>query len=676
MHPLDWILLLLPLVLVVGISLYARRYMRSVADFMSGGRLVGPYLLAVASGEMQAGAVVFAASFELISRSGFTLTWWWMIGTPITIIVAISGFVFYRFRETRAMTLAQFFELRYSKRFRLFTGLLGFLAGIMNFGIIPAIGARFMVYFLGIPPECSILGHAIPTYIFLMAAFLGVTLFMTLTGGFLTVLIVNCVEGMITQVFYLIIIAALVMIFSWSEINAVLIDRPPGQSLINPFDSLGLKDFNIWYILISIFLTIYGTGAWQNASAYKSAAITPHASVMGNIMGRWRDMGKTAVVTLLAVCALTFLNHPDFAVQAAAAHGEAAAIGNAQIRGQMEVPIALSHFLPMGIKGVLCAILMMGILGGDATHLHSWGGILVQDVIVPLRRKPFGQSAHILALRLSVIGVAVFAFLFGALFQQTEYVLMWWAVTTAIYVGGAGACIIGGLYWSKGTTAGAWAALLTGSLLSAGGILVRQIYGTGFPLNGVEISMAATIAAILVYAVVSLLTCREDYNLERMLHRGQYAGIASALGELTVPAPAPDLRARLRKIIGINENFSTSDKWIAGGLFGWSVFWFAIFVVGTIWNLIAPWPTAVWSTYWHIAGIGIPVILCFVMAVWFTWGGIGDMRELIARLRVQKVNALDNGTVVGHTNLDEQSVSPQESAPTIHPAHTERKTGG
>ena len=41
---------------------------------------------------------------------------------PIILFVAISGWVIYRFRETRALTLAQFFEVRYSKKFRLFMG--------------------------------------------------------------------------------------------------------------------------------------------------------------------------------------------------------------------------------------------------------------------------------------------------------------------------------------------------------------------------------------------------------------------------------------------------------------------------------------------------------------------------------------------------------------------------
>ena len=513
-----------------------------------------------------------------------------------------------------------------------------------------------MVYFLGLPPALRLFGGELPTYIPLMGLFLCITLFMTLTGGFLTVMITDCIEGMLSQVFYLVIIAALLWMFSWPQINSVLVDRPPGQSLVNPFDSLGLKDFNLWYVLMGAFLVIYGTGAWQHSSAYKSAAITPHASVMANILGRWRENGKGAVVTLLAVCAVTFLKHPDFAAQAMAAHAETAAITNIQIRSQMEVPIALAHFLPMGVKGLLCAILVMGIVGGDSTHLHSWGGIFVQDVLVPLRKQPFGPLQHIRALRLSIVGVAVFAFLFGTFFQQTEYIFMWWSVTTAIYVGGAGACIVGGLYWKKGTTAGAWAALVSGSTLSAGGILMRQVYGSAFPMNGIQVSMTATLIAITVYMVVSLLTSRQDFDLDRMLYRGKYAEIRAMLGEVAEPLCLTGWKVRWGKLIGIDGNFSQGDKWIAGALFSWNVFLFTVFLIGTTWNVIAPWPTAVWSSYWHVVGIGIPILISCVTGVWFTWGGVRDIRDLFQRLRIQKINNLDDGTVIGHRNQDENAV--------------------
>ena len=652
MHFLDWALLLLPVVLVVGIGIYTQRYLKSVADFMSGGRLAGPYLLAVARGEMQAGAVVFVALFEVISRAGFTLVWWGWIGVPITIVVAISGFIIYRYRETRAMTLAQFFELRYSKRFRIFAGALGFLAGIMNFGIIPAVGSRCMIYFLGLPTTFTVGAFTIPTYVPLMAFFLSVAVFLTLSGGLITMMVTDCIEGILSQIFYLIIIVALLMIFSWSQINDVLVNRPAGQSMVNPFDSGSIKDFNLWYVLMTAFVGVYGTMAWQNASAYNSAAISPHASVMGGILGRWREFGKVAVVTLLGICAITFLQHPDFTQQSAVVHQEMQSIADPQIQKQMEVPIAISHFLPVGIKGLLCAILIMGIFGGDSTHLHSWGGIFVQDVLVPLRRKPFTPKEHIKALRLAIVGVALFAFVFGMLFQQTEYITMWWQATTAIYVGGAGAAIIGGLYWKKGTTAGAWTALLTGSLLCLGGILARQVWREDFPLNGTQISFSATLLSLFLYVVVSLLTCREDHNMERLLHRGKYADAVDSGEAKTVVVAAK--KFSWSGLIGIDENFSRSDRWIAGGLFGWSLFWFGVMLVGTAWNLLAPWPNAVWSSYWHIAGVGVPILMCAVTGIWFTWGGLLDIRQLFRSLHSQKINHLDDGTVVGHQNLDER----------------------
>jgi len=647
MSSIDWIVTLVPLLFVAALAIYSNRYVQSVADFMSGGRLAGRYLLAIAGSELQAGAVVFVGFFEVISQSGFTLTWWNWISIPVGIVVSISGFVIYRYRQTRAMTLAQFFEIRYSKSFRLFTGVLGFLAGIFNFGIIPAIGAKCLAYFWGLPETISIVSLAVPTYMLLMALFLTITVTVAISGGVITVMIVNCIEGILSQLFYLIIIFSLLALFSWPQIYTVLSDRLPNQSLLNPFDSGSIKDFNIWYVLMSMFVTVYGTMAWQNAGAYNSAAFSPHESRMGGVLGRWRELGKGAVLTLLGVCAITFLHHPDFAVQNQSVFAAVNKIADPHVQEQMRSPIALAHILPVGIKGIFCAVLLMGIFGGDATHLHSWGSIFIQDVLVPLRKKPFEPHQHIWILRSSIIGVAFFAFVFGSLFRQTEYIFMWWQVTMAIYVGGAGSAIIGGLYWKKGTTAGAWAALLTGSLLSVGGILARQWNETFF-LNGTQISFFATLIAIGVYVLVSLLTCREDFNMDRMLHQGAYA-----TKTVEKKLPEPRRRVWLGRLIGIDENFTLGDKWIAGLLLGWSLLWCGVLIVGTIWNLVMPWSNSVWSLFWEVAGLGLPILLAIVTGIWFTWGGVRDMMQFFNRMKHRKINHLDDGTVVDHQNLDE-----------------------
>ena len=650
MSPVDWIITAAPLVLVLALGVYSNRYVRGVVDFLSAGRCAGRYLLAISSGEMAAGAAVFVASFEAISHSGFSLTWWGWLTIPFWVFVTISGIVVYRFRETRAMTLAQFFEIRYNKSFRLFCGLLGFIAGILNFGIIPAVGARCLVYFLGLPETLPIASIAVPTYIPLMMLFLSITLFLVLSGGIITILLANCLEGIMTQIFYLIIIAALLMMFSWSQISHALSDRPPGQSLLNPFDSGGIKDFNLWYVLMNLAIAVYMIQAWQNMSAYKSAAFSAHEGRMGGILGRWRDLGKAAVTTLLGVCAITYLHHPDFAAQAAHVQSIVARISDPQAREQMESPIALANLLPVGIKGVFCAVLLMGVFGGDATHLHSWGTIFVQDFLVPLRKKPFGPRMHLLVLRLAIAGVALFALIFGALFTQTQYISMWWSITQSVFTGGAGAAIIGGLYWKKGTAAGAWAAMLTGSLLALGGIAAQTVYGEAFPLNGLQVSFFVPMIVVVVYVIVSLLTHEEDFNLERMLHRGPYAGIAAEVGDLP---PVARRHVWLGRLFGFDENFTLADKWVAGTLLGWSCLCCLAFLIGTAWNLIAPWSVATWSTFWEIVGIGFPIFIATLTGVWFTWGGIKDMRDLFHRLRAERVNHLDDGTVVDHHNLDE-----------------------
>ena len=651
MHLIDWILICVPLTGLLFVALYTRTYMKGVADFLSGGRMAGRYLLAVAKGEQGVGAVVFVATFEVISKSGFVLTWWGWLSVPVALIVGISGWVIYRFRETRVLTLAQFFEVRYSKPFRIFTGFLGFGAGLVNFGVIPVVGARFLTVFLGLPQTLSIYGWVVPTHIPLMALLLGISLALTISGGLITLMVTNCIEGMLSQVLFLVIIASLLMMFSWGEISQVLTAQPPGKSLLNPFDSMGLKDFNIWYVFMGLFGIVYRTMAWQNQSAYSTAAVTAHESRMGGIMSSWKGLGNGAIITLLAVCAMTYLAHPDFAKQSAAVKAEVAQIAQPQIQEQMTIPIAVEHMLPAGIKGMLCIILLMGVFGGDGTHLLSWGSIFIQDVVVPLRKKPFPPEEHIRLLRWSMAGVALFAFLFGCLFKQTEYVMMWWVVTEALYVGGAGVAIIGGLYWKKGTTAGAWAGLLSGSGLVTGGIISRQIWGDGFPLNGAQIAFFGSISACVVYGITSLLTCREDFDMDRMLHRGAYAVESEKKYETKSKT-----RVTWGKLIGLDEHFTFGDKILAGGLFGWSMIWFGVFVVGTAWNFIAPWPITVWSNFWYVVGIGIPIFFAFVTAIWFTWGGIRDMRVFFRRLREERVDALDNGMVVNHHNLGERDI--------------------
>lgn len=675
---IDWIAVVVPALLVIAISLRTRKYVKGVADFMAGGRVAGRYLVAVSDGMAAMGLITVVGQFEFIYQSGFAIGHWSNLAVPVWLFINLTGYIVYRFRETRAMTMAQFFEIRYSKSFRIFTGGLAFISGVINYGIFPAVSARFFIYYCGLPEFLLVSGVSVPTYALLMALFLGAALLVVLVGGHLTNMVSDCIQGIFGYAMYLVIAGAILYIFSWHQMSVSLLDRAPGESLLNPFDAYKLQDFNLGYVVISIIGSVYAYMAWQGNQGFNCSAATPHEAKMGRILGTWRAGALYVMLSLMAAAAYTFMHHPDFAQGAAIAQDELARIENPAIRTQMTVPIALSTFFPIGIKGVFAAVMLFLMLSTDITYLHSWGSILVQDVILPARKQPFETRQHLRSLRLSIVGVAIFAFLFSLLFRQNDYIFMFFSITGAIYLGGAGSVIVGGLYWKRGTTAGAWASMITGALLGAGGLVLQQIWPSvagrlaqvwpessflashmdKFPINGQWMWFYAFVSAIAAYVLVSLVTCREPFNMDRMLHRGSYAREDAARTD--AGRGQRKRKGLIHSYLGIDEDFTRGDRWLSYLVFGWTMVLFIIWLVVTVLNLIPAfkWSNEAWASYFWIMGILFPLIVGVITSIWFTWGGVRDLRVLFRRLSVARLNVLDDGRVVNHRNVDDLAGQP------------------
>ena len=117
----------------------------------------------------------------------------------------------------------------------------------------------------------------------------------------------------------------------------------------------------------------------------------------------------------------------------------------------MRGPLVLSTVLPVGLLGAFAALMLAAFVSTRDTYLHSWATILVQDVIMPFRNKPFDKDTHLKVLRYAILGVAIFIFLFSLLFQQNQKIALFLQLQQ-LSLPGTGAVIIGGLYWKRGTT--------------------------------------------------------------------------------------------------------------------------------------------------------------------------------------------------------------------------------
>src|SRR5688572_2951970 len=180
------------------------------------------------------------------------------------------------------------------------------------------------------------------------------------------------------------------------------------------------------------------------------------------------------MLTVLCICAIAFIRSPAGEAVSNALAGQTPALQN-----QLRTPTALGLMLPPVIRGMFAAIMLFALISTDCTMMHSWGTIFVQDIVVPLRKRPMETRQHVNLLRAAVVGVAVFAFAFSALLPQTTYINMFLAITAAI-TAGLGACIMGGFYWKKGTPAAAWAAMIGGALVAVVGEAMTLSWKSSF----------------------------------------------------------------------------------------------------------------------------------------------------------------------------------------------------
>ena len=670
MHWIDWSILIAVAVGITLVAVSTRKYTKSVADFLSANRCAGKYLLGVADGIAGLGAITIIASFEAHYKAGFSAIWWGSIILPVTVIVAMTGWVQYRFRETRALTMAQFFEIRYSRRFRIFSGVVGFLSGILNFGIFPAVGGRFFQHYADLPSHfVSIAGLQVDlVYALIMIILLVISVAFTFMGGQIAVIVTDFIQGSFCNIVFVGIAAYLLFVyFDWSQIMTAVSSAPEKASLINPANTSKTDNFASTFYFILAFKMVYGFMAWQGNQGYFSAARTPHDARMGKILGSFRTIIQTIPIVLLAIGAYTVLHHPEFQGVADAVHAKLAVVGNEKIQSQLTVSVCAAHILPVGLMGLFAAVMFAAFISTHDTYLHSWGSIFIQDIYLPVKQivskdnKPISAKRHITLLRMAIIGVSIFIFIFSLLFNQKQDIFMFFSLTGSLFVGWAGAVIIGGLYWKHGNVFGAWAASISGVFLAAttwiiinywswfyttfGTTIPTCVLPEGFdpagsapPYNAMIMSFFLMMGVISIYVIVSLIFCRgRAFNMDKMLHRGKY----------TIDGDHIERQKKQPGIlgyIGITKEFSFGDivAFLCG--YGYVFILSLIFIAGTVYMLKFDIQDSAWASFWWIYAI-VMLVFSAAITVWLTIGGCLDLRKLFATLKEAKRDTNDDGEI-------------------------------
>lgn len=650
MNLFDWAMVGAILAVFIFIAMSANRLTKSVADFLVAGRSAGRYVLTVSAGTEWIGVIAIAAMFEVYFKGGLPCMWWVMLASPLIAYLQISGFGMYRFRETRAMTVAEYLERRYSRGTRLLGATISWIAGMVNFGFFPLIGAKFFMALIGLPASFELMGMDVPTYPVITAVVVILPLMFVLFGGHMTVLVSDFAQGLFMNLAALaLVFTVLSSVFHWDEVVFSLKHAATGPqaSLINPMHTAEIGDFSPWYFLLGILTAYYSIMSNVAAQGFQGSAKNAHELRMGNLLGQIRWQGLLIFFMVFAMVALTYMNHPAHTVTRDAINQSLdATLGSTELtaeRTQMLVPAALSHMLPHGMIGIFCAMMVAALIASSNAFMHAWGSVLLQDLVLPFRKVPLTNKSHLWALRGSVLGVALIAFVLSLTIKPQQSILMYFALFNNLWLGPAGAVILGGLYWKRGTTAAAITTFITGAVVGLTMIVISQGWktwtGKDFPVNGQYVYVLTIALCILIYVGISLIFPKPDHDMDKLLHRGKHA-IAS--DHVTVFDRAVPLWQRA---FGITRMFSREDRVTAYLVIGYFLLSLAVFLAGMLIGWIGNPTDDDWMKFWAIFLIG-QLALLVGSTLWLGIGGIRDLRRLFREMKTSPHETRETGELV------------------------------
>ncbi|MGE9297232.1 MAG: sodium:solute symporter family protein [Puniceicoccales bacterium] len=749
MHWIDWLITIVPVCGVLFLAVSSRKYVRGVVDFLAAGRVAGRYV--ISAGDLTAGlsVITLVALVEAKYQVGYALTFWEYLTVPVGIIMGLTGYCVYRFRETRSLSIGQFLEMRYNRPLRIVAATLRTISEMITNAIGPAVATNFFIYFLGLPHNINVLGIALPTFGLIVGLSLCLCMVVIWPGGRISLLISDAFQGLMSYPIFVIIAGYIFLNFGWHDtIAPTMIHRAPGESFINPFDIEKLRDFNIFALFVTIMGSILNRASWIGNDTTSSGR-TPHEQKMAGILGTWRVLYAGLMLLLIAVMVIALMTHTKFADQSREIRRQltekvaAEVVVDSELRDklnanlekipastyqfgvdeplsqdsnidtpyietaretlagtpegnmefqkfrtlyhQMMLPVALRNILPVGLMGLFCLLMIMLLISTDDSRVFNASSTIIQDIIIPFRKKPLTPKQHVLLLRLSSVGVCIFFFIVSIFFVQIDYIIMFTTIMTGLWLGGAGPIMVFGLYSRFGNSVGAFGSLIFGSGLSGIGLLLQrnwaqtvypwlevngwhipvanflreasspfnpyivwEMSAVKFPINSYELIFMAMCSGIVAYVLGSLLTQRKAYNLDRLLHRGVY----DVANENREPFKWSFHNA-CKKMIGITPEYTRGDKIIAWSVFGYAIVYkFGLCFIGVlIWNVFSPWPVEWWSNYFFYTSLVVTAILGIISTVWFLIGGVIDLRQLFKDLAAREDNPLDNGMVEGHVSL-------------------------
>ncbi|HLA85089.1 MAG TPA: sodium:solute symporter family protein [Thermoguttaceae bacterium] len=451
LHWIDWVILVLYFVLVLGIGFYLKRFADTGEDFFLAGRGMTAWVAGLAFISTNLG------SQETMGYSGTTYQYgmvmnhaYWIGAIPAIVFLALVMMPFYHICRTHSVP--GYLKLRFGEASRTLSGVSFLFMTIFMSGINMFAMAKVMEIILGWDLHASIWVASITVGLYVML------------GGLLSAIFNEVLQFFLIWFGFLMIpILGLWETGGWDGMVANIQKNFPGQDFTSMWGVMGSAADNPvgahWTALVFGWGLAISFGYWTTdflvVQRVLSAKDLPSAQ-NGTIIGGFFKMLVPIIVIVPGLLGLALLEEPLQAENSAAVQAHTAHSYN------VVLPLLLKRYCGPGLLGLGVTSLIAGFMAGMAGNVSAFATVWTYDVYRPLINRNASDKHYVFMGRLcSILGIVISI---GAAYACLgfESIMSFSQLLFVMFVVPLFVPVILGMLWKRTTSPAAFLGLLTG----------------------------------------------------------------------------------------------------------------------------------------------------------------------------------------------------------------------
>jgi len=487
---IDWIIMAVYFVFVLGIGAALKRYVKTSTDFFLAGRAIPAWVCGLAFISANLGAQEVIGMGASGAKYGLaTSHFYWIGAIPAMVFVGIFMMPFYY--SSRARSVPEYLRLRFDEKTRALNAISFATMTIFSSGISMYVMAKLIqtLHILDAPFHSLGIPQAWIFHAGILVSATVVLVYIYLGG------LTSAIYNEVLQ-FFLIVAGFLPLVWlglknvgGWSGLKATL-----GPSYTHSWVGMSSPHTNRlgveWFGLTMGLGFVLSFGYWctdflvvQRAMAADSLAAarrTPLIAAIPKMLFPFLVILPGLIAIALPTQPATAVGNSGTAINAPAGQGLIPAKldpttaqpvldhgGKPQLDYDMAVPNMLLHYFPTGILGLGLTALLASFMSGMAGNVTAFNTVWTHDIYEPYIRPNAGDAHYLKMGRMAtVFGIALSI---AAAYMATSFnnIMDMLQLVFAFVNAPLFATFLLGMFWKRTTGHGAFTGLLSGTLTAA-----------------------------------------------------------------------------------------------------------------------------------------------------------------------------------------------------------------